>query len=337
MSTGIFNDRLKRFFNAESGAFTTMTSAEVGKSTFNVKSDIRKLLIEKLGETNVRALNSTNNLAKFKVSEKTTLITTSELKLVCKYSKPPPKNEMTIYFTEKNGVPQKALQSGNVWFIYFKSDDSTPWLGIMTPSEWENAGSDSTCADFFEDESENETDNPPQYDFEFEKAIFNQVTQPKGEKRISTEKRKKPTISHNKLLRQNEAKKLKGRKGEEIVLWLEQKRLKDKGRIDLAKKVLWVAQKTDGLGYDIESFDLDKSGKEYKIFIEVKTTSEGIETPFNVSLNEVETSIEKGESYWIYRIFNLNETGKNIGYFISKGSVKKNFDLSPVAFKAKNK
>jgi hypothetical protein len=352
MSTGRFNNELKVFFGAKEGAFTVMTEAEVGKSTFNIKKEIKNLLIQNLGETTVQGFNSTTNLAMFNVSPNLSLLKTGQLKLVCKYSKPAPKKEMTIYFTEKNGIPKSALKKGYIWFIYFIDGNNTPWLGIMTPTEWNNALSNFTTIDvppsaapastsaaendFLEDEREMEDGIVPEYTFEIDDMNIKESPPPQG---INAPVRRiaKKNVLNKKVKNQEEAKQIKGKKGEEIALEIERRRMKEHNRDDLIGKINWVAKTTDGHGYDIASFDFDDNGNEFEIFIEVKATSGGIKTPFNISLNEVEVSTEKGDSYRIYRIYNLNKEGVNMGYYVVKGAVENNFTLYPVDFKAYKK
>ncbi len=72
-----------------------------------------------------------------------------------------------------------------------------------------------------------------------------------------------------------------GKAGEAFVLHLEQQRLEESERSDLAGKVRWVAEQDgDGAGYDIFSFD--PSGSE--LLIEVKTTNGAARTPFYLEL-----------------------------------------------------
>ena len=60
----------------------------------------------------------------------------------------------------------------------------------------------------------------------------------------------------------------------------------------------------DGLGYDIKSVYFDEVSKEVKpLYIEVKSTIGGINTPFYLSANEKRVAEEKGEDYSIYRLF----------------------------------
>jgi hypothetical protein len=90
-----------------------------------------------------------------------------------------------------------------------------------------------------------------------------------------------------------------GKAGEEFVLMLEQRRLADANRLDLARKVRWVAvEDGDGAGYDVLSFET--SGREN--LIEVKTTNGSARTPFYLSRNEREVAEEHPQGWCIYRV-----------------------------------
>lgn len=87
------------------------------------------------------------------------------------------------------------------------------------------------------------------------------------------------TIDYDALQKQNS---MIGFLGEEIVLKYEKNILSNVP--DLSQRIEHVSQtKGDGLGYDILSFD--SQGNE--IFIEVKTTTQGKNTPFYMTSNEV--------------------------------------------------
>jgi len=120
-----------------------------------------------------------------------------------------------------------------------------------------------------------------------------------------------------------------GLRGEELVVYYEQKTLNNLGLSELANKVKWVAKEADGYGYDVLSFDENGNEK----YIEVKTTT--IKThkqPFDISQNEVKTSKDKRDQYWIYRIYNVeNEQPK---FYKTQGDVSNLFDLEPTSFKA---
>ena len=90
-----------------------------------------------------------------------------------------------------------------------------------------------------------------------------------------------------------------GKAGEEFVVEVERKRLTDSDRLDLARRVRWVAvEDGDGAGYDILSFDT--GGKER--LIEVKTTNGSARTPFFLSRNECEVATERRADWCIYRV-----------------------------------
>jgi hypothetical protein len=68
---------------------------------------------------------------------------------------------------------------------------------------------------------------------------------------------------------------------------------------DLARKVEHVAcTEGDGLGYDVQSFP---DGR--KIFIEVKTTTGGSDSPFYMTLAELASAERLGESYCLYSVY----------------------------------
>ena len=107
------------------------------------------------------------------------------------------------------------------------------------------------------------------------------------------------------VTRQKENSRL-GKAGERWVLECEKKRLKTAGRKDLAQKVEWVAFDDDSKGYDILSFDED--GTEF--YIEVKTTSRGVNTPFYISASEVSFSHNHSEKYRLYRVYDFSSIPK---------------------------
>ena len=115
---------------------------------------------------------------------------------------------------------------------------------------------------------------------------------------------------------------------EELVVAHEKEYLIKNDRGDLADKVRWVAKEADGFGYDVLSYTLD--GK--KIFIEVKATTLGKNHPFDISANEIKTSEQKENNYWIYRVYYL-DSGKP-KFFKVSGNVEEQFYLEPTSYKA---
>jgi len=133
MPTGRFSPMHNEYFNSIDGAYTSMTVEEVRKRTFNVKGVIKDMAAE---NGIASALNRNTEVCEFKISDKITGFEENRIELVFKFSKPEPRNEMSIYFTVSAGIPVEKLMGGNVWFIYVKADDTTPWIGIMTREEW---------------------------------------------------------------------------------------------------------------------------------------------------------------------------------------------------------
>jgi Domain of unknown function (DUF3883) len=89
------------------------------------------------------------------------------------------------------------------------------------------------------------------------------------------------------------------------VLDLERKHLIKAERLDLARKVRWVAvEDGDGAGYDVLSFE--PSGKER--LLEVKTTNGAAKTPFFLTRNEHETANARADSWRLYRVHLFSQT-----------------------------
>jgi hypothetical protein len=125
-----------------------------------------------------------------------------------------------------------------------------------------------------------------------------------------------------------------GLAGELAVVTHEQTWLRANGRNDLAELVRHVAVvEGDGAGYDVESFSLDGSAK----FIEVKTTRDGLDTPFYVSTNEIEFSRTHARQYVLYRIYAFDPALGNGHFYVKSGSLGEAPDvaLEPVVFRAR--
>jgi hypothetical protein len=114
------------------------------------------------------------------------------------------------------------------------------------------------------------------------------------------------------------AQKKLGSLGELWVMDYERKRLNELGRKDLAQKVQHMAiEQGDGLGYDILSFNENGS----KRYIEVKTTSGNRQTPFYVSSNELNRSLDDANQYYIYRVYDYNRNANSARLEIIHGSL----------------
>jgi hypothetical protein len=120
-----------------------------------------------------------------------------------------------------------------------------------------------------------------------------------------------------------------GRAGEDFVVEIEQKRLEELGRNDLAKQVKWVSKEVgDSLGYDITSFTEEGT----PMFIEVKTTRGSITTPFFISENERRVAAEKGPAFRVYRLFGFGTDPK---IYSLPGPLERALALEPIAYRAR--
>lgn len=114
--------------------------------------------------------------------------------------------------------------------------------------------------------------------------------------------------------------------GELLVLKFERERLIALGSKKQPEHI--AKTKGDGLGYDILSFN--ESDKE--IYIEVKTTTGGYDTPFFITQNELEKSIKEGERFYLYRLYNYDEETDTAMCQIKQGSLE-SICINPVLYR----
>lgn len=101
--------------------------------------------------------------------------------------------------------------------------------------------------------------------------------------------------------------------GEKMVYDYEIQRLMQKGIENPKSKIRWVSKESDNYGYDIQSVDIDELNNEHPIYIEVKTTKLQSTAPFYLSNNELNTMKDKGDYYYIYRVYSIED---NPGFYI---------------------
>lgn len=136
-----------------------------------------------------------------------------------------------------------------------------------------------------------------------------------------------PQLGVNYLEREANNAKL-GDAGEEFVMEYERFRLRRAGKRALAERIDRVSLSvSDGLGYDILSFDTN--GRER--LIEVKTTSFGQMTPFFASRKEVSVSEMRPEEFNLYRVFRF---GREPRIFVLGGSLRESCILEPSQYRA---
>ena len=102
-------------------------------------------------------------------------------------------------------------------------------------------------------------------------------------------------------------------------------------RADLARLVLHVAKlEGDGAGYDIKSYTVEGEEK----FIEVKTTRGDKSTAFYLSSNEARFAADHADSYYLYRVFEFDQTTSSGKVFVHRGDLQASFSILPTQFKA---
>ena len=87
----------------------------------------------------------------------------------------------------------------------------------------------------------------------------------------------------------------------------------------------------DGLGYDIKSIYFDEVTNEVKpLYIEVKSTIGGINSPFYLSANEKRVAKEKGKEYSIDRLFRRDDV--NFDYYVINDPYEK-LEYEPIQYR----
>ncbi|MDB5226182.1 MAG: hypothetical protein JWN78_375 [Bacteroidota bacterium] len=152
----------------------------------------------------------------------------------------------------------------------------------------------------------------------FENIDFNLIIEAPPEKQFvfsepENQYQKKP-IKINYLEREQNNISL-GTKGEELIMAYEKWRLITLGKESLGDAIEWISKSDDGAGFDI----LSKNENGTDRYIEVKTTKLSKDSPIFFSKNEYEFSKYKSNDYYLYRVFNFDQTPKMF-------NLKGNFD-----------
>lgn len=235
---------------------------------------------------------------------------------------------------DKNSKPQKYRLKNLDYDKRIDAEDvnSEISIDIFLDNEVEGSGTNTDVNE--ENLVVNEEETVDEFILDIENVQFQEHNMPlegKGKKEKNNRKNILRKFNYEKRAKSN---KVKGDLGEEAVIIMEKNKLRELGREDLIKSVEWVSKdKGDGAGYDIESWKV--VGEEFeKIYIEVKTTTGDINTPFDISDKEVSVSKQFGDRFYIYRLFGVQKVTSKINYYIINGDVEKNFDLVPTSFKA---
>ncbi|MEY8735576.1 DUF3427 domain-containing protein [Peribacillus frigoritolerans] len=129
----------------------------------------------------------------------------------------------------------------------------------------------------------------------------------------------------------NKMNKRLGNLGELMVVKYEKDFLIRNGKPELAEMVNHTAKtEGDGTGYDIRSYNLNGEIK----YIEVKTTRAGKNTPFYLSIRELLFSKQHPKKYFLYRIFDFDETSNSGAMYMINGDLEQHLNLEPLTFKA---
>ena len=146
------------------------------------------------------------------------------------------------------------------------------------------------------------------------------------------------TKSNPKIVKKDYIKELKrnteqGMEAERLVLNLEIERAKRDSKLQQnVDDIQHVAlNEGDGLGYDIKSIYFDEVTNEVKpLYIEVKSTIGGINSPFYLSANEKRVAKEKGKEYSIYRLFRRDDV--NFDYYVINDPYEK-LEYEPIQYR----
>ena len=159
------------------------------------------------------------------------------------------------------------------------------------------------------------------------KIVLEKVDAPERRKRKSKVTLRKSGAKNRNFEKINKENKLTGEIGEKLVLDYEREKLRGLSISDVEEKVFLTSSKKEQYGNaypcDIISYD-PTTGKE--IFIEVKTTRSGIDTPFYISAEEVQFSVEHSKNYKLYRVFDALMGGVP-KFYETIGKVEDNFLL----------
>jgi len=129
-----------------------------------------------------------------------------------------------------------------------------------------------------------------------------------------------------------------GRAGQALVLEYERKNLRTSGHDALVNNVVDISElEGDGAGYDIKSILPNGKIK----YIEVKTTKGPKESPFFMSANEVAFAKQHTDNYYLYRVYEYDETTNSGKFYTVNGNIEAAFSFTPtqhrVTVKAKER
>ncbi len=169
----------------------------------------------------------------------------------------------------------------------------------------------------------------------YAKNYSGEVTVKVPEKEIEKRKKKRRKYVARKVdfEARYEENRVLGDAGERYIYDYEINRLKELGvTFDVFDEVIHTSKVFgDGAGYDILSKE-DEEGK--NLYIEVKTTKGGLNTPFFISINELRFMEDYKEEARIYRVYNFDyDTNMGEVEIIDYETLNNDYIIDPVSYK----
>ncbi|MCL2611203.1 MAG: DUF3578 domain-containing protein [Defluviitaleaceae bacterium] len=169
----------------------------------------------------------------------------------------------------------------------------------------------------------------------FEGCIGNETLAPIFSKHQKTKGKSRP-VKNRDYDKEHRENRIKGNLGEMAILEIERQKLlrsEDAAIRQRAEEIEHTSKAIgDGVGYDIKSFD-ENDGR--AIYIEVKTTSQGENSEFYFTDAELRVSKEKGDRYYIYRIYDFKPKNKIIDFYKLQGPLEDKMTLTPYTYKVR--
>ena len=160
-------------------------------------------------------------------------------------------------------------------------------------------------------------------------VLMSKVDAPERHKRKIVVKMSKPTkrSARRDFEKEAETSRKIGKLGEQLALTYEREKLRALGISDVEDKVFLTSEHADyGNAYPCDLISIDITTGE-QIFIEVKTTKQGIDAAFYISKEELAFSDVNREHYRLYRVYNLMHSNSEPSFYETVGYVGDNFSL----------
>ena len=104
----------------------------------------------------------------------------------------------------------------------------------------------------------------------------------------------------------------------------------------IEKMKTFFENKTENEGFDILSFELNKSNEYVEKYIVVKSTKGGESTPIDITDNEIRFAKDHIKQYYLYRIIKSNSEDRYVKVVTGK-ELFENYKFVPTAFKIYSK